>query len=147
MLFRSLVRPHDQLLVSANLAPGSDYAAGVQRIMPQYDNELTHEWLLTFLLDLGVNREDGGLKFTVQEFPPGGGLKRVAALFHFSKTCRLEMEGERIEFPEGENIRLFFSYRYTADRVRRLLSKHGFELREQWITDSEEEGVFLCRRA
>jgi L-histidine N-alpha-methyltransferase len=142
-----MVRPRDQLLVSANLAPGPDYADGVHRILPQYDNELTHDWLMTFLLDLGVNREDGELKFTVQEFPPGGGLRRVAALFHFSKSCRLEVEGERIEFAEGESIRLFFSYRYTPDRVRRLLGKHGFELREQWITDSEEEGVFLCRRA
>jgi uncharacterized SAM-dependent methyltransferase len=142
-----MVRPRDQLLVSANLAPGSDYAAGVQRIMPQYDNELTHDWLMTFLLDLGVNREDGELKFTIQEFPPGSGLKRVAALFHFAKLCRFEVEGERIEFSEGENIRLFFSYRYTPDRMRQLLSKYGFELREQWMTDSEEEGVFLCRHA
>jgi L-histidine N-alpha-methyltransferase len=142
-----LVRPHDQLLLSANLAPGSDYADGVQRVMPQYDNELTHDWLMTFLLDLGVERDDGELKFTIQEFPPGSGLKRVAALFHFSKPCRVEVEGERFEFSQGENIRLFFSYRYTPDRVRRLLGKHGFELREQWVTDSAEEGVFLCRRA
>ncbi len=142
-----LVRPHDQLLVSANLAPGDDYAAGVQRIMPQYDNELTHDWLMTFLLDLGVERGDGGLKFSIQEFPPGGGLKRVAALFQFARPCRVEVAGERFEFAPGEHIRLFFSYRYTPDRVRRLLSRHGFELREQWVTDSGEEGVFLCRRA
>ncbi|MCU0782937.1 MAG: L-histidine N(alpha)-methyltransferase [Verrucomicrobia bacterium] len=141
-----LVRPHDQLLLSANLAPGPDYAAGVQRILPQYDNELTHDWLMTFLLDLGVERNDGELKFSVQECPPGG-LKRVAALFHFSKPRRLEVEGECFEFSEAENIRLFFSYRYTSDRVRRLLGQHGFELRQQWITDSEEEGVFLCHRA
>jgi len=141
-----LVRPHDQLLVSANLAPGSDYASGLQRIMPQYDNEPTHDWLMTFLLDLGVECADGDLKFTIQEFPPGGGLKRVAALFHFSKPCQVKVHGERFAFSQGESIRLFFSYRYTPDRVRRLLGKHGFELREQWIMDSEEEGVFLCRR-
>lgn len=142
-----LVRPHDQLLLSANLAPGSDYTSGVQRILPQYDNELTHDWLMTFLLDLGVDREDGELRFAIQEYPPGGGLKRVAALFHFSKPRRLEVESDRIEFSASETIRLFFSYRYTPDRVRRLLGRHGFELREQWIADSEEEGVFLCRRA
>lgn len=141
-----LVRPHDQLLLSANLAPGADYAAGVQRILPQYDNELTRDWLMTFLLDLGVERADGELRFAIQEYPPGGDLKRAAALFHFSKTRRLEVENDRFEFSAGETIRLFFSYRYTPNRVRRLLGKHGFELREQWITDSGEEGVFLCRR-
>jgi len=142
-----LVRPHDQLLLSANLAPGPDYAAGVQRILPQYDNELTHEWLITFLLDLGVERQDGELRFTVQEFPPGGGLKRIAAMFQFSNARRIEVDGERLEFSKEDMIRLFFSYRYTPDRVRRWLSKYGFELREQWVTDSEEEGVFLCRHA
>src|SRR5882724_1725492 len=50
----ALVRPGDWLLVSANLAPGLDYAVGVQRVLPLYDNELTREWLLAFLLDLGV---------------------------------------------------------------------------------------------
>jgi len=142
-----LLRPHDQLLVSANLAPGPDYAAGVQRILPQYDNELTHEWLITFLLDLGVERTDGELRFSIQEFPPGAGMRRVAAMFQFAKPRRVELEGTRFEFGQGETIRLFFSYRYTPDRVRRSLTKHGFELREQWITDSEEEGVFLCRRS
>jgi L-histidine N-alpha-methyltransferase len=142
-----LVRPRDQLLLSANLAPGPDYAAGVQRILPQYDNEPTHEWLLTFLLDLGVERADGDLRFTIQEFPPGGGLKRVAAMFHFARPRRIGVDGDRIEFSPGDTIRLFFSYRHTPDRLRRLLGRHGFELREQWITDSEEEGVFLCRHA
>jgi len=141
-----LVRPHDQLLISANLAPGPDYAAGVEHILPQYDNELTHDWLMTFLLDLGVDREDGEVRFTIQECPPGGGLKRVAAWFHFARPRRLEVEGERFEFAQDETIRLFFSYRYTPDRLRRLLGRHGFELREQWITNSKEEGVFLCCR-
>ncbi|MGH7941977.1 MAG: L-histidine N(alpha)-methyltransferase, partial [Limisphaerales bacterium] len=55
----SLVRHGDILLFSANLAPGDDYAAGVKRVLPQYDNSLTRDWLLTFLLDIGVSRADG----------------------------------------------------------------------------------------
>ncbi|MEY4918336.1 MAG: hypothetical protein RL616_2249, partial [Verrucomicrobiota bacterium] len=33
-----LLRPNDSLLFSANLAPGDDYAAGMKKILPQYDN-------------------------------------------------------------------------------------------------------------
>src|SRR5258708_7475423 len=33
-----LVRPHALLPFTANLAPGADYSAGVQRILPLYDN-------------------------------------------------------------------------------------------------------------
>ncbi len=142
-----LVRPDDQLLLSANLAPGSDYAAGLQRILPQYDNELTRDWLMTFLQDLGVERDDGQLRFIIQEYPPGGGLNRVTVLFRFSRPRRLKVEEEHFEFSQDETIRLFFSYRYTPGLVRWWLGRHGFELREQWIAASQEEGVFLCRHA
>ena len=59
----ALVRPEDFLLFSANLAPGENYAAGVKKVLPQYDNPPTRDWLLTFLLDLGVARGDGELQF------------------------------------------------------------------------------------
>ena len=66
----SLVRPKDFLLFSANLAPGNNYAAGVKRILPQYDNPLTRDWLMTFLLDLGVERSDGKLRFKIETDRP-----------------------------------------------------------------------------
>jgi uncharacterized SAM-dependent methyltransferase len=143
----SLVRANDALLFSANLAPGSDYAAGVQHILPQYDNELTRDWLMTFLLDLGAERSDGELRFSAQEFPPGCGLIRVEANFHFASPRTFEIQSDKFEFRAGESIRLFFSYRYTPQLVRRLLREHGIEVQEQWVTKSREEAVFLCRRA
>jgi uncharacterized SAM-dependent methyltransferase len=141
-----LVRPSDYLLFSANLAPGPDYAAGVQRILPLYDNELTRDWLMTFLLDLGLERSDGELRFSIEEDPAGSGLKRVAAYFHFFRPRRIEVEHDGFEFRAGEAIRLFFSYRHTAERARVLLAEHGLKVLEQWITKSQEEGVFLCQR-
>ena len=57
------------------------------------------------------------------------------------------MDGERFVFKAGEMIRLFFSYRYTPELVRKILVRHGLEVCGQWITRSEEEGVFLCRSA
>jgi L-histidine N-alpha-methyltransferase len=139
-----LIRRQDTLLFSANLAPGSDYAAGVAKILPQYDNKLTREWLLTFLLDLGVERGDGELRFGVERGTTS--LRRVMARFHFKRTCRLTVEGETFAFRRGESIRLFFSYRYTPELVRKHLARHGLKVCDQWLTPSSEEGVFLCRR-
>lgn len=141
----SLIRPQDWLLFSANLAPGSDYAAGAEQILPQYDNAPTREWLLTFLLDLGVERGDGELRFQI-ETDSASGLRRVAAHFYFSRPCRIEIEAESFEFAAGEAIQLFFSYRYTPERVQTLLANHGLEVCEKWLAASAEEGVFLCRR-
>jgi len=84
----ALLRPEDCLLFSANLAPGVDYAAGVRRILPLYDNALTRDWLMTFLLDLGVEAGDGELGFAVEDDPAGSGLKRVTASFRLAARGR-----------------------------------------------------------
>ncbi len=122
----ALVRPKDFLLFSANLAPGKNYAAGVKKVLPQYDNPPTRDWLLTFLLDLGIERGDGRLKFAIET--GGGGLKRIVARFHFTRTARIAIESERFEFRRGESIRLFFSYRYTPALVRKMLERLGLEV-------------------
>lgn len=139
----SLVGPEDWLLFSANLAPGHDYAAGVKKILPQYDNPLTRDWLQTFLWDLGVEPRDGELRFAIEDI---NGLKRIVARFHFTQPRTVALENEQFEFAPGESIRLFFSYRYTPELVRQFLKQHGLSVLDQWVTKSEEEGVFLCRR-
>ncbi len=140
----SLVGNDDWLLFSANLAPGKDYQNGVEKILPQYDNPLTRDWLLAFLFDLGVEHDDGELRFTIEEV---NCLKRVVARFHFTQSRSLAIENERFELSAGDSIRLFFSYRYTPELVRTHLLEHGLQVLDQWITQSQEEGVFLCRRS
>jgi uncharacterized SAM-dependent methyltransferase len=139
-----LVRRNDTLLFSANLAPGSDYAVGVRKILPQYDNKLTREWLLAFLLDLGVERRDGELRLGIE--PGSNSLRRVVARFHFKRSRIVQIEGKNFDFGRGEDIRLFFSYRYTPTLVREQLARHDLRVSNEWITSSGEEGVFLCRR-
>jgi uncharacterized SAM-dependent methyltransferase len=139
----SLLEAQDQLLFSANLAPGRDYEAGVKKILPQYDNALTRDWLLAFLFDLGVEPRDGELRFDIEDRQ---GLKRIVARFHFAHSSAIMLDEERFEFKAGESIRLFFSYRYTPELARQVLVRYGLEVVEQWVTRSEEEGVFLCRR-
>lgn len=141
----ALVRADDWLLLSANLAPGAEYAVGVERVLTQYDNQPTRDWLMTFLTDRGVELGDGEMRFASECHP--GGVKKIVARFHFARLRRLEVEGGTFEFRAGENLQLFFSYRYTPALVRRWLQAHGIKVEDQWITKSEEEGVFLCRRA
>jgi L-histidine Nalpha-methyltransferase len=138
-----LMGQQDWLLFSANLAPGADYGAGVQKILPQYDNELMREWLLTFLFDLGVERGDGELRFSIEEHH---GLRRIVARYCFARRQQIQAEGIVFDFQPAEEIQLFFSFRYTPEHVRENLFKHGIEVRRQWITKSGEEGVFLCSR-
>jgi uncharacterized SAM-dependent methyltransferase len=142
----SLVRPKDFLLFSANLVPGADCATGMEKVLPQYDNPLTRDWLMTFLLDLGVERGDGKLRFEIEDDRVNG-LKRIVAGFRFTRARRIEVDNETFDFHAGETIRLFFSYRYTPERVRKVFGRYGLDVRDQWIAKPEEEGVFLCRNS
>jgi L-histidine N-alpha-methyltransferase len=140
----SLIGPNDFLLFSANLAPGNNYAAGVKKILPQYDNELTRDWLMTVLIDLGVEKNDGELQFAAED--GGFGLKRVVARFLFARAQQIKVDDKSFKFRRGESIRLFFSYRYTPELVGNALAGYGLKVCDQWIAKSGEEGVFLCRR-
>ncbi len=140
----ALVRPADALLLSANLAPGRDYEAGVRRILPYYDNDLTRDWLLGFLFDLGIERSDGEVRFTVEQEPPASGLLRIAAYYEFRVVRKVRMEEETFPFKPGDTLRLFFSYRHTPALMNGLLRPHGLRVAGQWVTRSEEEGVFLA---
>jgi len=142
----SLLRSGDVLMLSANLAPGPHYAAGVGRILPLYDNAPTRDWLMTFLLDLGVEMADGALRFVIEDDPAGSGAKRVAAYFQFVRSRQIHLDECLFEFGPSESIRLFFSYRHTPALLCDMLARYGLRVLEQWITQSEEEVVFLVAR-
>lgn len=138
------IGPGDGLLFSANLLPGRNNESGLLRILPQYDNELTRRWLLTFLSDLGVEDQDGELRFSAVDAPGAVRLKRIEANFRFRRARRFQVGAEQFSFTPGDTIRIFFSYRYRPAQLQQLLKENGLIVRSQWITPSAEEGVFLC---
>jgi L-histidine Nalpha-methyltransferase len=140
---RNLMRGGQNVAISVNLAPGPDYLQGVKRVFSQYDNPGTAAWLLTFLYDLGVERDDGSINFSIEE---SAGLLRIRADFHFTKPRSLKIGSETIEFAAGERVRLFYSYRYTPERLKAALSKYGLAIIKEWITDSGEEGIFVATK-
>ena len=134
----------DYLLCSANLAPGADYAKGVQKVLPQYDNALTADWLVTFMLDLGVREHAGTMEWNIE---PSSGLMRITAHFRFDEAAAITYANNHFQFVGGDRIRLFFSYRYTPYLLEKLLGSQGLTVSNQWITRSGEEAVFLCQKA
>ena len=142
-----LLAPQDVLLVSANLAPGKNYAAGVRQILPSYDNALTSEWLFSVLADLGVAPEDGRMEFRVAPCPERSGLLRVEADFVFRRACVLHYGGKEWRCKRGERFGLFFSYRHTPERVQEVFAPHGLRVQKQWLNNAGDEGVFLVQRS
>jgi L-histidine Nalpha-methyltransferase len=140
----SLFRSNDLMLLSANLAPGQDYDAGVRSVLPQYDNPLTRDWLITFLLDVGFEIEDGEIVFGIQTDELA--LQRITAHFHLSRDRRIRVLGENFSFRRGESIQIFFSYRHTVSGLKSLFRQHGIQSLRHWTNLAGDEAVFLCRR-
>jgi uncharacterized SAM-dependent methyltransferase len=101
---------------------------------------------MTFLLDLGVEPADGKLEFNVEARPKPFQLQRVAAWFEFTRKRNLRLDAKSFSFKARDRIRLFFSWRHTPEQVLRMLAAAGLHARGQWVTPSQEEGVFLAER-
>ncbi len=136
---RTLVRTQDSLIVSANLLPPS----GWQQIMPQYDNAETRDWLLTLFDEIGIPRESGTLRFQAGATSDNPSVPRIEAYFEFTRFVRIEIDEEEYCFDRGDKLLLFYSHRFTPDRVHPLFHELGLPKPQTWLDSSSEEGVFL----
>lgn len=142
---RSMIAPDDVLLLSANLAPGDDYARGVQAVLPQYDNAETRRWLAALFDDEGHESE---LAFGVADEECGSvQLKRIEAICRPSTGTKLTVGGETVEFDGRTSLRVFTSYRHRPDNVTAVLGGHGIRVDKAFVSEDGEEGVFVCRAA
>jgi hypothetical protein len=94
---------------------------------------------------VGIDRDDGEIEFTIDRDTSSVELQRVAAWFHFRDARTITVFGESFRFSKGESIRLFFSYRHTPSLMHSLLKEYSLEILDQWITPSNDEGVFLVK--
>lgn len=125
-LLRDWLRPQDQLLLSANLAPAVDesaaaYRAAMDIVRPQYDNPETRAWLTRVLVDWGMEALAPTYALNVEEH--NGLLRFVAAV---------------------EGLRLFYSIRYTPERLRATLAGHDIKPGNTFISPSREELVAVA---
>ena len=130
------LRSSEHLLMSANLAPGGN----VEKILPQYDNELTRRWLSAVLVDAGLQLNPSDLEFEI------GPQMRIEVGYRFQKEQTVQIDGEKFSYAPGEWFQLFFSYRHTPETVRDLFAQYGMQIQQQWIAASGEEGVFLLSK-
>jgi L-histidine Nalpha-methyltransferase len=139
------LRAQDRLLIGANLAPAETYEESVSRILQQYDNAPTRAWLLGALSEAGMTEAEGELRFRLVDAEDGTKLRRIEAQFCFRVTREAQVLREGVKFEAGSSLRVFYSYRFTVERLRAFLNEAGLQITSEWL--QPEEGLFLCRRA
>ena len=144
---RRLMRPDDLLLLSANLSPGPYGSAAAQRILPQYDNPLARAWFTGLLDSLGFAASDLRLSVQAQPLREDGHVWRIQADAHVLQDVQLALYEETFDFRKGEELEVFFSNRFTPAVLPLVLSDAGFNVRQAWVLDSQEEGIYLGQRS
>ena len=142
-----LMRPDDLLLLSANLSPGSYGSAAAQRILPQYDNPLARAWFAGLLDSLGFSGSDLRLSVQTRPLREDGHVWRIQADARVLQDVQLALYEESFDFHKGEVLEVFFSNRFTPAALPRVLRDAGFDVLQTWVLDSQEEGIYLCRRS
>jgi L-histidine Nalpha-methyltransferase len=145
-ILSNFLQEGDILLMSANLSPGDDYLEGINKVMSQYDNELTQDWLMTVLVDAGINPESGTMKFTIKDDPKNPDLKRINAGFKVENDVSLKLDDQVIQWQTGDEVQLFFSYRYTTRKIQEFLQKYDIKVMDYWEGANQEEGIYFCQK-
>ena len=123
--------PKDLLLFSTNLAPGKNGRRGARRVLPQYDNPLTHKWLQGVALRTRPRLSPGSIHFGVYPDTTQSSLSRVEARWFVGNK---------------PTHTLFSSRRPTLYQVKSWIQTSGLARIHQWIDPKGEEGIWLTTR-
>ncbi len=142
---RSLMRPGDMLLLSANLSPGL-YADAVARILPQYDNPVAHAWYTGLLDSLGFAASQIQLAVHTHLLRSDGHIWQIRTEARMMQPVQLTLYGEMFSLTAGEVLEVFFSNRFTPQVMPEVLTAAGLTLVQTFLFDSQEEAIYMCTR-
>jgi hypothetical protein len=126
---RRFMRKDDLLLFSANLATGQSSHTGAVRILPQYDNQPTRNWLEAAILRYRPKLPKGHLEFGVFPDPKQKTLARIEA---------------RLISPHKIHT-VFSSRRPTSSQVEAWIRSAHMRKLERYLDSLGEEGLWLVQ--
>lgn len=141
----SLIRPGDVLLVGANLVPAENYEQSTHAVLGEYDNPETRGWLSLLLADCGFEPGDGEIRFAVEPCASLPELLQIVGRYHFHRDKAISLDGQTLAFSAGENLRLFFSNRYTPALLKQVFAGAKMKIPGEWISAGKTEGVIACQ--
>jgi len=124
------LRPEDLFLFSANLAPGTKGHSGALRVLPQYDNPPTREWLEAAVAQFRPRLPKGRLEFGIFSDPQQKSLARIEARW----------------ISQRKTFTVFSSRRPTSSQVEAWIRTARLRKVARYLDPLGEEGVWLVAR-
>jgi SAM-dependent methyltransferase len=124
------LRPEDLFLFSANLAPGTKGHSGALRVLPQYDNPPTREWLEAAVAQFRPRLPKGRLEFGIFSDPQQKSLARIEARW----------------ISQRKTFTVFSSRRPTSSQVEAWIRTARLRKVARYLDPLGEEGVWIVAR-
>ncbi len=148
-ILKTLLRSGDQLFMSANLAPvknkeESEVERAVKRILPQYQNRETREWLSLLFEEQKITKKMiSALRFGIESEQ---GLRSVIVRGEVLQDFEWILGGRRVRMKKRDSLKVFQSRRWTSFAFEHWMKRAGFKVRACEITPNGEEGVWWVER-
>lgn len=133
--FRESMALNDYLLVTFHLVPRD-----VDKLMHAYSNEMTTQWLLTALEEVGIKREDGELKVSYNRKK-----QQVEVNFIVSRDTIGMFEDREVHLRKGQRVLVGTSHKFTRSEIRSLFNVAGFRIRSFKISPGSMTATVLCQ--
>ncbi len=110
-------------------------------------NSLQRAFAFSPLLALGIQEEDGEMRFELKRDERHEGLYMIARHFQADRDLRVSVLGKEILLERRERIFMNFRYLFTAEAFRWLLERHGkLKILEMCESSDQRSVLAICAK-
>ncbi len=134
------MKPDDRLLIDGEIYDE-------EQSMKRRDNPDVHGFLWAMLGSVGIEPEDGEIRFNHKTDERHSGLHLITRSFRVERDVTATVAGQQIPMQRGERIGLNFQYLYTREAFDWLLAEQGgLEIVKRYPSSDGRFVTALCRR-
>lgn len=134
------MKPEDRLIVDGEIF---DEEASMAR----RDNPQVRRFLSSLLASVGIQEEDGEIRFNHKRDERHQGLHLITRYFRAERDLTATVGGQIIPLQRGERIGLNFQYLYTPEAFQWLLVEQGgLEILNRYESPDGRFVTAICRR-
>lgn len=118
-----------------------------EKTLARRDNPSARSFLFALLSGVGIASTNGEIRFDRKRDERHAGLHLITRYFRANSDINAIVVGEEISLQRGERIGLNFSYTYTPEAFRWLVSEHGgLTILDELISPDGRFLTLVCRK-
>lgn len=134
------LRQGDRLIVDGELYDE-------EKSMTRRDNAAARKFIFALLGGVGIDSEDGEIRFNHKRDDRHEGLHLITRSFRAARDLSATVGGEELSLERGERIGLNFQYTYTPESFRWLVREQGgLEILEEYTSPDGRFLTAICKK-